>query len=202
MSALPDTPVTMLARLAARVTGESESAWVRFFDLYQPVIRRFAEYAGAKGADSEDIAQDVLVKLVQVFRSGRYNPYKGRFRSFLAAITRREVINRWHKSMVRAEDRLVSLDSDSVHEPEVAVSPAAYAALDVKWRLARHDAALEHVLTKTALSAKSKAIYRAYVLESRPIGEVSGMFGISRNAVSQVKTRVERMVADFEKMLP
>ena len=34
MSALPDTPVTLIARMAAQMTGEDEAGWVRFFDLY------------------------------------------------------------------------------------------------------------------------------------------------------------------------
>ncbi len=199
MSVLPDTPATLMARMAASLTGESESSWVRFFSLYQPVIRRFAEYAGAKG-DSEDVAQDVLVKLVSILREGRYHPEKGRFRSYLAAITRREVINRWHKAQARAADRIVSLD-DADSPVEAVVPSETEAVLDAKWRLARHDAALEHVLTKTALAAKTKDIYRAYVVEGRPIDEVASAFGVPRNAVSQAKTRVERMAADYEEML-
>ena len=48
---------------------------------------------------------------------------------------------------------------------------------------------------------KSKDIYRAYVLEEKPIGEVAKAFGVSRNVVSQIKTRVDAMIADFEAML-
>jgi len=172
--------------------------WVKFFELYQPVIRNFAEYAGAK-SDIDDVVQDVLVKLVDVFRSGTYRPDKGRFRAFLATITRREVINRWQKAQVRAADRHVSLNRTTAQE--IAVQPEAAELLDAKWRLAQHAAAVEHVLTRTALAQKSKDIYRAYVLEERPIGEVAKAFGVSRNVVSQVKTRVDAMIADFEAML-
>ena len=195
MSALPDTPVTLIARMAAQMTGEDEAGWVRFFDLYQPVIRHFAQAAGAK-TDSEDVAQDVLVKLVEVFRRGVYKPEKGRFRAYLAAITRREVINRWQKAQARVEGRQVAID-----DVQPAVPPEAAAMLDAKWRLAQHAAAVEHVLTRTALAQKSKDVYRAYVLEERPIGEVAKAFGIPRNSVSQIKTRVEAMIADFEAML-
>lgn len=198
MSAFPDTPVTLVARMAARMTGESETGWVRFFDLYQPVIRKFAESLGAKG-DSEDVAQDVFVKLVEVFRKGSYDPQKGRFRAYLAALIRHEVVNRWHKAQVRAVDCHVSLDNDK-SPVEVSVPSETAAIIDAKWRLARQAAAVEHVLTKTALSAQSKAVYRAYVQEGHSIGEVAKAFGIPKNSVSQVKTRVERMIADYETM--
>ena len=39
------------------------------------------------------------------------------------------------------------------------------------------------------------------LLEGQDIGKVAEAFGVPRNAVSQAKTRVERMVADFEEML-
>lgn len=198
MSKIPNTPVTLIARLASQITGEDEAAWAKFFELYQPVIRHFAEYAGAK-SDTDDVVQDVLVKLVDVFRSGTYRPEKGRFRAFLATITRREVINHWQKAQVRAADRHVSLNRTTAQE--IAVPPEAADLLDAKWRLAQHTAAVEHVLTRTALAQKSKDIYRAYVLEERPIGEVAKAFGVSRNVVSQVKTRVEAMIADFEAVL-
>jgi predicted DNA-binding protein YlxM (UPF0122 family) len=57
------------------------------------------------------------------------------------------------------------------------------------------------VLTRTALAQRSKDVYRAYVLEEKPIGEVAKAFGVSRNVVSQTKTRVDAMIADFEAML-
>lgn len=198
MSAFPDTPKTLLSRMAAQVTGESEASWVRFFDLYQPVIRKFAEYVGAKG-EAEDITQDVFVKLVEVFRKGAYKPDRGRFRAYLATLIRREVVNRWHKAQARAADRQISLDNDDF-PVEVAVPSETAAVLDSKWLQARRSAAIEHVLTKTALAQQSKDIYRAYVLEERPIGEVAKAFGVPNNSVSQVKTRVERMIADYEAM--
>ena len=197
MSRIPETPVTLIARMAAQVTGEDEATWVKFFELYQPVIRHFAEFAGAR-SDADDVVQDVLLKLVDVFRSGAYRPEKGRFRAFLATITRREVINRWQKAQARAADRHVSLNRTAAQE--IAVPPEAAEILDAKWRLAQHAAAVEHVLTRTALAQKSKDVYRAYVLEEKPIGEVAKAFGVSRNVVSQTKTRVNAMVAEFESM--
>lgn len=199
MSVFPDTPVTMLARMAARVTGESEAGWVRFFELYEPVIKKFAEFAGAK-RDSEDVVQDVFVKLVEVFRRGGYNPEKGKFRSYLSTMIRREVVNRWQKAKVRGEGWHVSIDNDD-SPLEVAVASETAAILDAKWRLAQHAAAVEHILTKTALAQKSKDIYHEYVIKERPIGEVAKEFGVPNNSVSQIKTRVERMIADYEAMI-
>ena len=71
-------------------------------------------------------------------------------------------------------------------------------ALDLAWARARHEAAVEHVLTKTALSAQSKAVYRAHVLEGRPAGDVAAEFGVTKGNVAKIKFRVEGMAAALE----
>lgn len=163
------------------------------------MIVKFAAFSGA-GREAEDIAQDVFVKLVEVFRRSAYDPAHGTFRAYLATMIRHEVVNRWHKAAVRAAGRHVSIDNDE-HPVELAAPSETAAILDARWLLARRQAAVEHVLTKTALSEKSKAIYRAHVLEERPIEEVSAAFGVPNNTVSQTKTRVARMIAAHEALL-
>ena len=37
-----------------------------------------------------------------------------------------------------------------------------------------------------------------YVLEERPVAEVMEKFGLTRNTVYQIKTRVEKMIAAIE----
>lgn len=189
----PDTPATLLARIAAEVTGRTtdEAAWGRLFGLYAPAIRKFAEYQGA----TDDEAQDIFARLVQALRAGGYSAEAGRFRCYLATMIRNELVSRWRKAQVR----VTCVPIDRVPEEELPVLPSeTVALLDAKWRLARHEAAVEHALTKTALSQQTREIYRAYVLEELPIGEVAARFDVPRNTVAQVKTRVNRMIASIE----
>ena len=197
MSVFPETPVSVLAAIAARVTGRSdESAWTRLFELYEPAIRRFAEGLGG-GDESEDVAQEIFLKLVEILREGRYSTDEGRFRSYLATLIRHELVSRWRRRQARGGSNFVSID-DGASGVEPAVDSETAAVIDAKWRLARRQVAVEHTLTKTALAEKSKAIYRAYVVEGRPIDEVSALFGVSNNVVSQTKTRIEKMIAAVE----
>ena len=197
MGAFPDTPVTLLARIAVEATGQrtDEAAWVRLFNLYAPAIRRFAELQGTPSAESEDVTQDIFLRLVAILRGGRYRADAGRFRCYLATLVRNELVSRWRKVQARA----ACVPLDAVPDEAIATLPSEAAALlDAKWRLARHEAAVEHALTKTALSRQSREIYRAYALEGRPIDEVASAFGVSRNLVAQIKVRVNRMVASLE----
>jgi len=203
MANFPDTPVSLLVRIASEKTGVcDEAAWTRLFELYAPAIRAFADERGA-GDEEDDVVQEIFMKLVEVLGSGRVQigGDAGKFRRYLATLVRNELVSRWRHRQARGGGAVVSLD-----DPEAGVEPSVdsetAALIDAKWRLARRKAAVEWTLAKTALSAQSKAVYRAYVVEGRPIGEVAAAFGIPRNSVSQIKTRVERMISAIETELP
>jgi RNA polymerase sigma factor (sigma-70 family) len=195
VSSFPETPATLLVKLAAQVTGEDEANWMRFVDLYVPAIRSFAERHG-DGRDADDIVQEVLMGLVAIFRGGRFAVREGigNFRSYLAKMIRSRLYMAYRREKVRGWGVTVPIGDVDIPLPADSVT----AALDVEWASARRHAAVEHALTKTLLSDRNKEIYRAYVLEERPIGDVARTFGVTRNQVSQVKMRVGRMIAALE----
>ena len=70
------TQVTLLQRIAMEKTGEDEATWARFFELYYPAMVAFAKGLGGND-NAEDVASEVLVKLVDVLRHGRYERQPG-----------------------------------------------------------------------------------------------------------------------------
>ena len=192
MNVFPATSQTLLQKLAAQITGERESAWVRFFGLYEPAIKRFVTYHDSDH-DPEDVAQEIFLKLVNVVKSGGYSPARGRFRAFLATMIRRHLVSLYRKDQARGAGMFVDID-----EVELTVPPDIAEQIDAKWRMARHQSAIEHVLTKTAISAQSRAIYRAYVEDEMPLEEVSARFGVTKAAIYKIKSRVEQMAAIVE----
>ena len=199
MAKFPDTPVSLLVRIASEKTGiRDEAAWTRLFELYAPVIRAFAEERGA-GGEEEDVVQEIFMKLAAVLGEGRVKigGDAGKFRRYLATLIRNELVSRWRRRQARGDGVTMSIDSHAAGA-DPAVDSETAALIDAKWRLARRQAAVEWTLAKTALSAQSKAVYREYAIKGRPIAEVAAEFGIPRNSVSQIKTRVERMIAAVE----
>ena len=195
MSAFPETSVTLLSKLAAQITGEDEANWARFVDLYVPAIRDFARHRG-DGRDVDDVVQEVLAGLVRVFRSGSFSVRegKGNFRAYLAKMIRSQLYMAYRREKARGLGLNVPLDDV---QPSVS-SESVTAAIDAEWAAARHRAAVEHVLTKTALSAKTKAVYRAHVIDGMPAAEVCRRFGIDGNYLRQIKFRVERAISLIE----
>ena len=203
MSTFPETSTTLLAKLAARETGIDQAAWRIFFDRYQPVMVEFARIKGA-GDDAEDVVQDVFSDLAKVFRAGRYVRSKGRFRNYLAKMLRNELISRFRREQVRPEKDGVNIASTSIAaNKELQVEPtfAEIDADDEAWELARHRAAVEHVLSKTALSEQSRRIYRELIATGDNCAAVARRLGLPATTVRQVKSRVTRMISACKKSL-
>ena len=202
MSTFPVTSVTLIQKIKTLAPGEDGAAWVRFWDSYSLAIRQFAALKGGE-ANADDIVMTVLGKLVEVLRNGQYTPEKGAFHSYLATMIVNEVHMQHRKDLVRKTDQHLSLDApvggedgggdatlaDTLQAPATPVD-----AYEEDWRQAILASAVEHVLTKTALSDRDRAVYRAYVQEGRPIAEVAAAFKLSRNSVSQIKTRIDKRI--------
>jgi RNA polymerase sigma factor (sigma-70 family) len=192
----------LIQKIKTLAPGEDGAAWVRFWDSYSLAIRQFAALKGGE-ANADDIVMTVLGKLVEVLRNGQYTPEKGAFHSYLATMIVNEVHMQHRKDLVRKADQHLSIDApvggnDDGGDMTLAdtlqttVTPADMYEDD--WRQAVLASAVEHVLTKTALSDRDRAVYRAYVQEGRPIGEVAAEFRLSRNSVSQIKTRIDKRI--------
>ena len=188
------TQMTLLQRIAIEKTGEDEATWARFFELYYPAMVFFAKGLGGND-NAEDVASEVLVKLVDVLRHGKYERQPGKsFRAYVKTLIRNQLNDLYRKEKARGLGLKVEL-TDQIKE-EVAGEDQDFALkLDTDWAEACQNAAVQHVLTKTALSEQSKSVYREYVVKGRPIDDVANEFGISKNVVSQIKTRIERMIS-------
>ena len=221
MSMFPETSLTLLHKLAVEVTGGNEAAWVRFFDLYTPAIRRFVEW-NDRVHDPDDIVQEVYLQLVEIIRAGKYDRDKARFRTFLAMLIRRQLISLYRKNQARGGAANISFEAleengrgrsprapDSSYggrgrSPSAPLSvelsaPATQGdSLDLAWAKAKHAAAVEHVLTKVAMKPQSRQIYKEYVLENRPIDEISAKFSVSPDIIYKVKNRVNKLIEAVE----
>ena len=198
-SSFPVTSVTLIAKIKNLAPGEDSAVWVRFWDTYQGAIRAFAALKGGE-QNADDIVMTVLGKLVDVLRNGQYTPEKGSFHSYLATMIVNEVHMAHRKDVVRQVDKRIPIDAPvggdegKTIADVLAGEDASPEALDDDWRKAVLAAAREHVLMHTALSDRDRQVYRAYALEGEDIGEVAEKFGLSRNSVSQIKTRIEKRI--------
>jgi RNA polymerase sigma factor (sigma-70 family) len=212
---IPDTPQTLLKKIAEYANGDDTAEWAKFVELYEPVIRLYIMQSGnISAADADDIVQDIFVKLVDVLRNDGYKHEKGRFRNYLASMVRRLLIDRHRRETVRQfdmpntmvgsrvpRDRLGRPGAPHTPSPENIPSnlPDPALIVDMNLVLARHHAAVEHVLSRTMLEERTVAAYREYALEEQPADEVAARHGMTVNNLRQLKYRIDRMIAAIEK---
>ena len=196
MAVFPTTPRTLIRSLGELDAATDEARWARFVELYEPAIREFIRLQDpdVPAADRDDLVQETFARLVPALRNRVFDPKKGRFRNFLATVVRRLMIDRLRAQSARRTDGTVPLEDV---EP-AAETPAAAELVDMKWRLARHHAAVEHVFAKSALSEQSRRVYLMSEVEGLAMKDIAAKLGLAPNAVRRIASRVRKMIAAVE----
>lgn len=178
------TSATLLARLK---DGRDEDAWSRLNELYAPLIRTWAERLGVRGADADDLVQDVLTVVVRRFPEFVHPDRPGAFRGWLRAIAANCAREAWRARrlspvapggtdfgsyLARLEDPADDLSREWDREHDVYVTR----------RL------LERI--KGDFEAKTWELFRKFVLEGLPADKVAAAYGTSPNTVYIAKSRV------------
>ncbi|MEJ7636957.1 MAG: sigma-70 family RNA polymerase sigma factor [Singulisphaera sp.] len=89
-------------------------AWREFDAIYRPLILSYARKQGLGHDDIQDVVQEVFVKLSCKMVDFRLDPGRGRFRSWLYAITVRAVYDRW-----RSRRRRLKVERDGLRRREI-----------------------------------------------------------------------------------
>ena len=189
----PETSATLLRTLREARSGVDDVAWARFVDLYGPVVHHLVRLLspGISDADTDDAVQDVFVKLVDILRSGAYDPAKGKFRTYLSTLVRRLLIDRYREAVARRRDRQVEIEVTA--EPSVADDPGAW--MDAKWRIACRMAAERRVMEESALAEQSREVWRLLSVDGLSVKDAARRLGIPSNTVSKIKRRIETRIA-------
>jgi DNA-directed RNA polymerase specialized sigma24 family protein len=75
------------AQRAAEPSGAGPVAGERFYQRYDPLIRRLARRMGRRwGIDPEDGAQEIWLAVLESLRQFHYRPDRGRFRAWLSTV--------------------------------------------------------------------------------------------------------------------
>jgi RNA polymerase sigma factor (sigma-70 family) len=86
----PSELETRLSLLSAMRQGHANpTAWKDFFVRYRDLIVRWCRGRGLQREDAEDVTQGVLLRIFEEFQQYKYDPARGRFRSWLRTVTNR-----------------------------------------------------------------------------------------------------------------
>ena len=188
----PQTSVTLLRTLREARSGVDDVAWARFVDMYGPVVHHLVRLLspGISDADTDDAVQDVFVKLVDILRSGAYDPAKSKFRTYLSTLTRRLLIDRYRAAAARHDGE----HADIGEMEDLASGDDPGELVDAKWRVACRMAAERRIMEESALSDQSRAAWRLLSGSGLSVKDAARRLGIPANTVSKVKRRMESRI--------
>ena len=173
------THTTLLARLSE---GCDQAAWREFYDRYGELIRSFARRRGLQPSDREDTLQDVMMSLTKAMPGFRYDPNKGKFRSYLKTITVRAIYKRTcqERGKVALED-IEGVVAKALTDDELERQ------WEQDWRLHHMRRALRRI--EPEINKKELAAFEQYALAGRDARDTAAELGLSVEQVWQAKSR-------------
>lgn len=156
--------------------AHDHAAWRAFDRRYGPLILAFGRRIGLQVADAEDVRQAVMMNLARTLPGFRYDPARGRFRTYLGRAVVHAVAE-----LRRRHGRLRTLDVDH----------AAPETLDASWQdewVRHHCRAALHTLRDEA-DPVHLAMFDA-MLNGRSTATIAAMFEVSPAAVRKTRQRL------------
>lgn len=181
------TNESLLGRL--RVDNAHE-AWRQFFEAYWGAILRYARKLGLNDDQASEVLQETMVALMRILPDFAYDRRKGRFRNFLLTIVHRKslsVLRRMSRQRVVTWDDLAESTPDPLGSHTAAETEARE-----RWRDSLIEEAIHRLRADPRMEEHTFAVFEAYVIEQQPVEEVARKFGLTENAVYQVRNRLLR----------
>jgi RNA polymerase sigma factor (sigma-70 family) len=179
-----DTPLTLMMRVQQHPADPR--AWDEFVQKYHPMIRAWCLKWGAQPSDADDVAQQVLIKLLSAMRTYRYEPTIT-FRRWLKSVTH----HAWIDFVRRPQTRQASSWLDSV-----ADSTDALADLENQVEEAHEREVVELAMRRVEPRVKPRTweAFRLTSIENRPGTEVAERLGMPVSHVFVHKHRVLKLL--------
>ena len=187
MANIPTTSTTLLRDLAQ---DSQHARWGEFVARYRPMMEAFMRER-FPSLDADDVIQETLIELIRVFPVYRYSPKeKGHFHNYLTGILRHRALRMMDEEKRRArlvaEMRHVDVEAD-----------------DTAWRESLMEIALQQLLADTSIHERTRLVFARVAVNGEKPDDVAAAFGITRNAVDQMKSRLmarlKELIAALEK---
>jgi RNA polymerase sigma-70 factor (ECF subfamily) len=179
-----ETPATLLERLRRPA---DQAAWVRFVELYTPMLYDWSRRLGLQAEDAADLVQDVFTVLVAKLPEFRYDPHKS-FRAYLRTV----LLNKWRNRQRLHPEVLLAAGGAPLPERAAPEAPDAFGEAEYRQRLVGR--ALQ--LMRTEFQPVTWKACWELVAGGKPAAEVARQLGITPNAVYIAKSRVLRRLRE------
>jgi RNA polymerase sigma-70 factor (ECF subfamily) len=181
---------TQTSLLRAVADGTNQNAWQQFAKVYVPLIQHFATRWGLQEADAHDVVQETLLRIRQLLADGKYDPAKGRFRSWLRGIVIHRILSalemRNRPTRARGNGGMeVDALIDSV---PIQGQDSLEASWDSEWNTMILRFALDHA--RATVGDTAYEAFKLHALDGWPAEQVADHLGLAPSTVYVYKRRV------------
>ena len=201
MAEIPTTSSTLLRDLAQ---NSQHARWGEFVARYRPMMEAFMRERFPT-LEADDVIQETLIELIRVFPIYHYSPKeKGHFHNYLTGILRHRALRMMGEENRRARlaEMVGSRDTRDCGRAGRA-SPPDSAPDERSYRESLLEIALQQLLADSTIHERTRLVFTRVAVNGEKPDEVASAFGITRNAVDQMKsrmmTRLKELVAALEK---
>ena len=214
MAKIPTTSTTLLRDIA---NDSQHARWGEFVARYRPMMEAYMRER-FPSLDADDVIQETLIAVCAALPSYRYAPEEnGYFHNYLTGILRNKALRQLHKDQRQAEIAEM-VGQDASIEPLVgsrvprdrdgrAVAPRPPSDMmaddEQSWRETLVEIALQQLMNDESIQSRTRQVFLRVVVNGEKPDDVAAAFGIERNAVDQIKSRMmprlQKIVADLEK---
>ena len=181
MAQVPVTSTTLLRNIAA---DAQHVRWGEFVRRYQPMMEDYLRIH-FPGLEAEDVVSETLVALVGALKNYRYAPDEtGHFHNYLTGILKHRAL--YHRKLAERQARSVAAFEDSAKIADDSVSLVE----EQEWKESVFAIAVRQLLADETILERTKQVFLRVVINHEPPDAVADSFGINRNAVDQMKSRM------------
>ena len=208
MANIPTTSTTLLRDLA---NDSQHARWSEFVTRYRPMMEAFMRER-FPSVDADDVIQETLVAVWAALPSYRYAPdEKGYFHNYLTGILRNKALRQLGKDRRQAEIA-EEMRRDGGNVPcqttdgrAVAPRPPSGMMADDEqsWCETLVEIALRQLMSDESIQSRTRQVFLRVVVNGEKPDDVAAAFGIERNAIDQIKSRMmprlQKIVSELEK---
>ncbi len=194
LESIEPTSATLLDRVG--LSPNDEVAWARFVGLYGSQIRGWCRRWGLQAADTEDVTQDVLLRLAQKLGTFHYDPSRS-FRGWLRTVTQHALAD----FLADRRRQCAGSGDNDVLEQLQSVQARDDLVEQLKERFDAEIVAVACARARARVEPQTWEAFRLTAYERLSGDDVAARLGMTRGTVFKAKSRVVAFIREEIKRL-
>ena len=199
--------------LLKRLQTFDDISWEEFYGIYWPLVFAIGRKLGMTPDECRDLMQEIMLELFKGEALLRYDPSRGKFRTFLGVLVR-------HKALAMLQDSAhisACPQTDGSRHGDASVSVADVLSsedqdenapfqklFDEEYRNCLLSVALNEL--RNSVEPKTYSIFEMVAIQERPVKDVAMCLGISRSTIdvycSRCRKALRRIVSEIRTETP